>query len=372
MVDGNGSAWPLRRCTASPPAKVLKKCQWHLKKEAENRIVLMLQLSKKAMKSFSKILIAGLFSAAMLTATAQEAAEGQQHDAAAESPHAGCPMHSLSQPIDIVSVKTCYVPDLGAFIAIDSAECAVHKVSIGRDGMDTTAVFVTDYTKKRHDLKNILRPVSVSAMGPYVLVLASAVNDSAYVAILDSNFNVLARRGFNSPMYAMSRQGGSLIVVGRNTYGYDIDVLPLHRLNFEQFEKGDALTHHYRVAKQSEKIKQSDPIGIGLTAVAVSVVFLALVCIACIIAFSGKVMQDSDKKRKEGKKSDKAIKPVSSGSSAEAEQEVYAAIAAAIHLYNDELHDEEDTVITIQKVEREWTPWNAKYYNMNHYFNNRK
>ena len=54
------------------------------------------------------------------------------------------------------------------------------------------------------------------------------------------------------------------------------------------------------------------------------------------------------------------------------EGDLYAAIAAAIHLYNDELHDEEETVITIQKVEREWTPWNAKYYNMNQYFNNRK
>lgn len=51
--------------------------------------------------------------------------------------------------------------------------------------------------------------------------------------------------------------------------------------------------------------------------------------------------------------------------------EVYAAIAAAIHLYNQELHDEEPTVITIQKTERSWTPWNAKYLSMNHYFTNR-
>ena len=48
------------------------------------------------------------------------------------------------------------------------------------------------------------------------------------------------------------------------------------------------------------------------------------------------------------------------------------ALATALHLYNDELHDEEEAVITIQKVEREWTPWNAKYYNMNQYFNNRR
>jgi hypothetical protein len=51
--------------------------------------------------------------------------------------------------------------------------------------------------------------------------------------------------------------------------------------------------------------------------------------------------------------------------------EVYAAIAAAIYAYEQDLHDEEDTIITIQKVERAWTPWNAKFYNMNHYFSNR-
>ena len=76
--------------------------------------------------------------------------------------------------------------------------------------------------------------------------------------------------------------------------------------------------------------------------------------------------------KKKAPKAGKGIKPVSEGSSAANDQEVFAAIAAAIHLYNDELHDEEDTVITIQKVEREWTPWNAKFYNMNQYFNNRR
>ena len=35
------------------------------------------------------------------------------------------------------------------------------------------------------------------------VVLASAVNDSAYVALLDKNFHEVARRSFSSPMYAM-------------------------------------------------------------------------------------------------------------------------------------------------------------------------
>ena len=279
-------------------------------------------------------------------------------------------MHQLQPSVDFVSVKTCYAPQLGAFVAVDSVECSVHMVAMVEGKLDTVGVFKTDNTHKRHDLKNILRPVSVSAMGEYILVLASAINDTAYVAILDRNMHEVARRSFQSPMYAMHREGGILMVAGRNPYGYDINVLPLHRLDFDAFANGEILSHHYRVAKQAEKIKESDPIGIGLTAVAVAVVFLALVCIALLISGSGKLIAKTEEKGKEKGKKERSIKPVADGSSRE--EEIYAAIGAAIYLYNEELHDEEDAVITIQKVEREWTPWNAKFYNMNQYFNNRK
>ena len=280
-------------------------------------------------------------------------------------------MHNLTPSIDMQSVKICYAPDLGAFVAIDSLECSVHLVAFADGKLDTVGSFKTDDTRKRHDLKNILKPVSVSAMGQYILVLASAENDSAFIAILDSNMHELARRSFSSPMYAMHREHGVLIVAGRNTQGYDINILPLHQMNLEQFANGEIATHHYRVAKQSEKIKESDPVGIGLTAVAVAVVFLALVCIALILQGTGKLMMDMENKKKDKGKKEKSFKPVSMGSSADI-TEIHAAIAAAIYLYNEELHDEENTIITIQKVEREWTPWNAKYYNMNQYFNNRR
>lgn len=321
------------------------------------------------MNTIYKFLLAGLFGFAMLTATAQEPQPPQ------EAPHEGCPMHQLAPSLDFVSVKTCYAPQLGAFVAIDSVECSVHLVGFTQDGVDTVlGRYQTDNIHKRHDLKNILRPVSVSAMGEYIIVLASAVNDTAYVAILDKDMNVKARRGFSSPMYAMRRDGGALTVVGRNPYGYDINILPLHRLDFDAFQNGEILTHHYRVAKQSEKIRNSDPVGIGLTAVAVAVVFLALVCIALIIQGSGKLIAGVDEKKNgKGKKKTRGGAAVEAAAqAADKEGEIYAAIAAAIHLYNSELHDEENAVLTIQKVEREWTPWNAKFYNMNHYFNNRR
>lgn len=343
------------------------------------------------MKTISKILMTGLFSLAMLTAVAQPPqpdavagatapAEVNGQPAPEMQPHQGCMMHGGMPAVDFQSVKICFIPQTGSFIAIDSVECSVHMVKMVEGKLDTVACFKTDNTHKRHDLKNILRPVSVGAVGPFVAILASAKNDTAYVALLDQELNLVARRSFSSPMYAMHVEHGHMFVVGCNPYGYDINIIPLRggaeRFEggemFKDFEEGEILTHHYRVAKQAEKIKQSDPVGIGLTAVAVSVVFLALVCISLIINGSGRLIQRSEEKSKNKAKKAPAIKPVSDGSSTNDEQEVFAAIAAAIRLYNEELHDEEDTVITIQKVEREWTPWNAKYYNMNHYFNNRK
>ena len=44
--------------------------------------------------------------------------------------------------------------------------------------------------------------------------------------------------------------------------------------------------------------------------------------------------------------------------------EVNAAIAAAVHLYRSELHDFEDTVLTIKKVSRTYSPWSSKIYGL--------
>ena len=44
--------------------------------------------------------------------------------------------------------------------------------------------------------------------------------------------------------------------------------------------------------------------------------------------------------------------------------EVNAAIATALFLYFDEIHDVESNVITIRKVSRSYSPWNSKIYNM--------
>ena len=47
--------------------------------------------------------------------------------------------------------------------------------------------------------------------------------------------------------------------------------------------------------------------------------------------------------------------------------EVNAAIATALYLYFNELHDEESNVITIKKVSKFYSPWSSKIYGLRNF-----
>jgi Na+-transporting methylmalonyl-CoA/oxaloacetate decarboxylase gamma subunit len=53
--------------------------------------------------------------------------------------------------------------------------------------------------------------------------------------------------------------------------------------------------------------------------------------------------------------------------SASAEEDVNAAIAMALYLHFNEIHDEESNVITIQRVSKTYSPWSSKLYNMRNF-----
>lgn len=49
-------------------------------------------------------------------------------------------------------------------------------------------------------------------------------------------------------------------------------------------------------------------------------------------------------------------------------EEINAAIAYAIYLYSNEIHDREKMQITIQKTIRPYSPWSSKIYGLNRYW----
>ena len=280
--------------------------------------------------------------------------------------------------MDFSSNEACYIPEKKAFVLIDSIDCAVDLLVRQADGLQRVGRFTTDTYRGRHDLVNILRPKSVSVLGDKILVLASSMKDTSYLAVVSmdpvkcndeqgfDSLKAVSLIGFSSNAYAfhVDPANNEIIAVGKNPVGYDINFVSIAN-GVENITSSGAF--HYHVPKQSERIQASDPYGAGLAVVAISVVFFALVCIMFMMGGYGKLIQ-----RFQNRKQTSGKATVTSGTGNAPEGEVYAAIAAAIYAYSQDLHDVEDTVITIQKTERAWTPWNAKFYNMNRYFSVRK
>lgn len=317
------------------------------------------------MNKFCKYLVVGCLS---LWLSAQAVfAQPQQADPTLASEALAAPAHQccdMAKAANFVSVQSCYSPAAGIYAVIDSIDCAVDILRSTDNGLVRVGHFVTDDLFKRYDLVNILRPKSVQILHDHVVFLASAQNDSSYLGVLDFQGNLVARVDFGCANYAFTPDCANkqIIVMGKSPVGYDINFVSVQNgLTSPELLSGSAF--HYHKPKQSERIAESDPWGIGVACVAIAVVFLALLCIFLIVKGYGNgiVSIQSKRAKKSGEKNVTA-----------APGDVYAAIAAAIYMMNEEQHDDEGGVITINKVERAWTPWNAKFYNMNQYFKTRR
>lgn len=110
-----------------------------------------------------------------------------------------------------------------------------------------------------------------------------------------------------------------------------------------------------------EVFVEMDPYGIGMTMIAMFVVFMALAILYVIYKNMGQFFVR--KGAKASLATGNAAKMVTS-SDTEMSGEVNAAIAMALYLYHSELHDNENTVLTIQKVSRNYSPWSSKIYTL--------
>jgi Na+-transporting methylmalonyl-CoA/oxaloacetate decarboxylase gamma subunit len=112
-----------------------------------------------------------------------------------------------------------------------------------------------------------------------------------------------------------------------------------------------------KIAQNAQKFEEIDHWGIGMTFVGMSVVFLALLLLYVLFANITKALIYQKKLSQK-----KAGKEISEVSKEELSGEVNAAIAMAIHLYLDEIHDKESSVLTINRVARTYSPWSSKIY----------
>lgn len=113
-----------------------------------------------------------------------------------------------------------------------------------------------------------------------------------------------------------------------------------------------------------EKFEQHDNVGIGMAISAMSVVFAGLLLLFVSFKIVGKVsvsLSARNAMKAKGITSKQEAKEKQLG---QAPGEVFAAIAMAMHEMQNDVHDVEDTVLTITRVKRSYSPWSSKIYTL--------
>jgi len=105
-----------------------------------------------------------------------------------------------------------------------------------------------------------------------------------------------------------------------------------------------------------ESLQNSDPWGIGMTITAMAVVFIGLALLVFAFKIIGKtaIRISRYRAKKAGGHDHHAMIP----------GEVIAAIASALYEVAEGTHDLENTVLTIHKVARAYSPWSSKIYGL--------
>ena len=129
-------------------------------------------------------------------------------------------------------------------------------------------------------------------------------------------------------------------------------------------ERTSPSTNNHEIDKgaKPDRMKAIDPYGWILALTAMSVVFIALILLYFIFKGIGNANIRAGKKRSAAV----AGTDVKASAYGEVPGEVYAAIATAMHLYqqDDENHDEESFVVTLHHTDRTYSPWSSKIYTL--------
>ena len=106
-------------------------------------------------------------------------------------------------------------------------------------------------------------------------------------------------------------------------------------------------------------INNSD--GFLISIVGYMIVFLALFFLYVIFSNLTRLLQTNVRKKLQASGKEASHEDLSIPG------EISAAISMALHLHFEEVHDFENTVLTIKKVQRPYSPWSSKIYGLREY-----
>lgn len=113
-----------------------------------------------------------------------------------------------------------------------------------------------------------------------------------------------------------------------------------------------------------ERFKEHDETGIGMSITAMLVVFIGLILLYLSFKIVGNIAIKLSKRnamKVQGITDHKEAKEIGLG---QRPGEIFAAISMAMHEYQEDVHDVENTILTINRVKRTYSPWSSKIYTL--------
>ncbi len=124
-----------------------------------------------------------------------------------------------------------------------------------------------------------------------------------------------------------------------------------------------AIAQKMTQAEKNQNAKENDSWGGAITIIAMSIVILALIVLSILFNIFGKIFSTQLTRKKMAahgvtkEDAEDHHEDVDSG-------EVIAAISLALAEHFNADHDQEDTILTIKRMKRAYSPWNSKIYNI--------
>lgn len=182
------------------------------------------------------------------------------------------------------------------------------------------------------------------------------LDETGYLAFMDQGKNMV-----DSIIYDVKAQLPDVSIgwtndpeTGAETFGPLAGITPMQANEIE--EKMPA----------SERFRLRDPSGGVMALTAMSVVFTALILLYLIFKNLGRLMARVSVKKEQ---KTVAAMPETVKKSAKPDQELVgeeiAAIAIALRRYEEDMHDIESHILTINRVARAYSPWSSKIYGLN-------
>ena len=233
--------------------------------------------------------------------------------------------------------------------------------------LELSSIFITNdpndtkkYAVPRVDEKTLVRPHQQAVFwadnkpsnGTFHLNFKLDPNKENYIALYEADVETLIdEMTITAGMLANQSYGYEKDGVKNDKTGNLATVLPRATPNSNNFVEGEN--------PKIIALKKNDPWGGIMTVTSMFVVFMALFSLFLAFKFTGKTAKWLTRR-----KALESGRIVVEDADHELSGEVLAAISAAIYEMEQDVHDIASTILTIDEVKRNYSPWSSKIYSL--------